>query len=88
MTSYEYIQKKIKGKILSASEINEIVNDAIIGKLSDIELAALITAVKIKGMTDDEIVSLTLAEVKSGNLFDFGPDVYDKHRRLVNSTNL
>jgi thymidine phosphorylase len=88
MTSYDYILKKIKGKILSASEINEIVKDAVNGQLTDIELAALVTAVKIKGMTNDEIVNLTQAEVSSGNVFNFGPNVYDKHRRLVISTSL
>lgn len=79
MSSYDYILKKIKGKILSALEIREIIKDTVNGKLSDVELAALITAIKIQGMTNEEIVNLTQAEVSTGDLFDFGSDVYDKH---------
>lgn len=79
MSSYDYILKKIKGKILSALEIREIIKDTVNGKLSDVELAALITAIKIQGMTNEEIINLTQAEVNTGNLFDFGSDVYDKH---------
>ncbi len=79
MSSYDYILKKIKGKILSALEIREIIKDTVNGKLSDVELAALITAIKIQGMTNEEIINLTQAEVSTGNLFDFGSDVYDKH---------
>lgn len=79
MSSYDYILKKIKGKILSALEIREIIKDTVNGKLSDLELAALITAIKIQGMTNEEIINLTQAEVSTGNLFDFGSDVYDKH---------
>ncbi len=79
MSSYDYILKKIKGKILSALEIREIIKDTVNGKLSDIELAALITAIKIQGMTNEEIINLTQAEVSTGDLFDFGSDVYDKH---------
>lgn len=77
--SYDCILKKVKGKILSASEINEIINDIVNGRLSDVELAAFVTAVKIHGLMNQEIVSLTLAEVSTGNIFDFGSDVYDKH---------
>lgn len=79
MSSYDYILKKIKGKIISALEIREIIKDTVNGKLSDVELAALITAIKIQGMTNEEIINLTQAEVSTGNLFDFGSDVYDKH---------
>lgn len=79
MSSYDYILKKIKGKILSALEIREIIKDTVNGKLSDVELAALITAIKIQGMTNEEIINLTQAEVSTGDLFDFGSDVYDKH---------
>ena len=30
-------------------------------------------------MDNEEMTALTLAEAKSGNIFDFGPEVYDKH---------
>ncbi|MFX1426652.1 MAG: AMP phosphorylase [Promethearchaeota archaeon] len=77
--SFKFIQKKIKGNKLKGEEINAIVADAVLGSLSRIDLAAFITAVSINGMDDEEMTALTLAETKSGEIFYFGMDVYDKH---------
>ncbi len=77
--SFKYIQKKIRGTKLTTEEINSIINDAVSGSLSRIDLAAFITAVSINGMDNEEMTSLTFAEARSGELFDFGPEVYDKH---------
>jgi len=77
--SFKFIQKKIKNIKLSSEEINSIINDAVSGSLSRIDLAAFITGVSINGMDNEEMTALTLAEVRSGNIFYFGMDVYDKH---------
>jgi len=77
--SFRFIQKKIKGGKLTGEEINRIVSDAISGYLSQIELASFITGVSINGMDNDEMTALSLAETRSGNIFDFGSNVYDKH---------
>ncbi len=77
--SFKYITKKIKGKKLNSEEINSIITDAVSGHLTQIELAAFITGVSIQGMDNEEMTALTIAETKSGEIFDFGPDVYDKH---------
>jgi len=77
--SFQYIQKKISGNKLSEKEINKIITDAVSGSLSKIELAAFITGVSINGMDNDEMTHLTIAESNSGELFDFGTNVYDKH---------
>jgi AMP phosphorylase len=77
--SFKYIQKKIRGTKLTTEEINSIINDAVSGSLSRIDLAAFITAVSINGMDNEEMTALTYAESRSGELFDFGPEVYDKH---------
>ncbi|MFX1411435.1 MAG: AMP phosphorylase [Promethearchaeota archaeon] len=77
--SFRYIQKKINGEKLKGEELNKIINDATTGLLSRIDLAAFITGVNIQGMDNEEMTSLTLAEARSGELFDFGPDVFDKH---------
>jgi len=77
--SFKYIQKKIKGNKLKSEEINSIVSDAASGSLSRIDLAAFITGVSINGMDKEEMTALTLAETKSGEIFYFGMDVYDKH---------
>ncbi|MBD3197925.1 MAG: AMP phosphorylase [Candidatus Lokiarchaeota archaeon] len=77
--SYKFIQKKVKGNKLNDEEINEIVEDAVSGLLSKIELASFITGISINGMDNQEMTALTMAEARSGQRFDFGPDVYDKH---------
>jgi AMP phosphorylase len=81
--SFKFIQKKIKGNKLSAEEINEIISDAVSGSLSRIELAAFITAVSINGMDNEEMTSLTHAEARSGEVFDFGPEVYESHNEYI-----
>jgi len=77
--SFRFIQKKIKGGKLSSEEINKIISDMVSGHLSSIELASFITGVSINSMDNEEMTALTLAEARSGNSFDFGPKVYDKH---------
>ncbi len=77
--SFRFIQKKIKGNKLNSEELNKIISDAATGLLSRIDLAAFITSVNILGMDNEEMTALTLAEARSGEAFDFGPDVYDKH---------
>jgi len=77
--SFKFIQKKIKGNKLSSEEINSIISDAVSGSLSRIDLAAFITGVSINGMDNVEMTALTLAEARSGEIFYFGMEVYDKH---------
>ncbi len=77
--SFKFIKSKIKGNKLSAIELNRIIEDAVSGSLSQIEMASFVTAVSIKSMDNDEMTALTIAEAKSGSVFDFGPNVFDKH---------
>ena len=77
--SFKYIKKKIKGLKLSSEEINGIISDVVSGSLSRIELAAFITGVSINGMDNEEMTALALSETRSGEIFYFGMDVYDKH---------
>jgi len=81
--SFKYIQKKIKGKKLTSEEINSIIYDSVSGHLSSIEIAAFITGVQINGMDIEEMTALTLSEARSGNIFDFGPEVFDKHSTYI-----
>lgn len=81
--SFRFIQKKIKGLKLSSEEINSIIADAVSGSLSRIDLAAFITAVSINGMDNEEMTALTLAETRTGEIFYFGMDVYDKHSTKI-----
>lgn len=77
--SFKYIKKKITGNKLNSEEINNIVSTASSGLLSSIELSSFITSINIHGMDNEEMTALTLAEARSGEIFDFGPAVYDKH---------
>ncbi|MFX0075181.1 MAG: AMP phosphorylase [Candidatus Hermodarchaeota archaeon] len=77
--SFKFIQKKIKGNKLSSEEINSIISDTVSGALSRIDLAAFITGASINGMDNEEMTALTYAEARSGEIFNFGPEVYDKH---------
>ena len=81
--SFRFIQRKIKGNKLSSEEINSIITDTVSGSLSRIDLAAFITAVSINGMDKEEMTALTLSETRSGEIFYFGMDVYDKHSTII-----
>lgn len=77
--SFAAIKKKIEGKKLSTQEIIEIVKDCKEEKLLNVELAAFIIGVYIRGLSDDEIVDLTFNLAESGDILDFGENCYDKH---------
>lgn len=82
MKIHEIITKKRKGEPLDPAEIDYLVVDYVNGGISDPQMAALLMAVVIKGMTITETVALTRAMTGSGRVFDFsglpGPAV-DKH---------
>ncbi len=77
--SFAAIKAKIKGETLTPKQIDEIVQDATIGNLLPIEIAAFITGLEIRGLSDEEVVELTNAMANSGEILDFGDEVYDKH---------
>jgi len=78
--SIEYIKKKMDGKTLTPTEISSIVNEIMDGRLNDVETAAWVSGVYINGMSDDEIIALADATVKSGDKLDLGKHpVVDKH---------
>ncbi|HIH36943.1 MAG TPA: AMP phosphorylase [Methanocellales archaeon] len=69
--SIDFVRKKIYDNAWSQEEINTIVDDIALGKLSDIELAAYTTAVQINGMSMDEITWLTMAMVRTGETLEW-----------------
>ncbi|MHA1475583.1 MAG: AMP phosphorylase [Promethearchaeota archaeon] len=77
--SFLAIKDKVKGKKLSTAQIQEIINDCTHDNLLAIEKAAFIVGLETNGATDEEIVDLTEAMTHSGEVFDFGPECYDKH---------
>ncbi len=75
------IERKKLGLELTAEEIRTFASGAADGSVKDYQLAALLMAIRLVGMTDRETADLTMAMAKSGEMLD--PDVggvpVDKH---------
>ncbi|HNT60563.1 MAG TPA: hypothetical protein PKJ97_01135, partial [Candidatus Bilamarchaeaceae archaeon] len=78
--SIEYIRKKLDGEGLERAQVRSIIHDLMDNRLSEAELAVWISAMYIRGMGEDEVVSLTNSIVESGDQLDLGvKPVADKH---------
>lgn len=78
--SVDYIRKKMDGSELSTEEIRLLVGDIAARNLSNIEMAAYVTALHINGMNLRETVDLTIAMVESGDTIEFDRSpVFDFH---------
>ena len=78
--SLSYVRRKIMGEKLSPGEIEQIVEDVVERHLSDVEVAAFVTALEIYGLSMEEAEALSLAMVKTGRTLDFGGGpILDKH---------
>lgn len=82
MRIVELIRKKRDGESLSRSETEFLLDGYIGGEIPDYQVAAWLMAVYFNGMSEDEMVGLTLATMESGVRLDLddlpGPTV-DKH---------
>ena len=82
MNILDIIENKKVGKELSNEEIDFFVQNYTKGEITDYQAAALIMAICINGMTEDEILSLTISMAKSGDvldLSDISDNIVDKH---------
>lgn len=82
MSILEIITKKKLGQELTRAEINEFTHGAADGSIPDYQLAALLMAIRLNGMTAQETTDLTLAMRDSGDVCDLSgiPGVkVDKH---------
>lgn len=76
------ISKKREDKVISKDEIDYFVREYTNGNIPDYQAAALIMAICINGMTEEEIKNLTMAMAESGekiDLSEIGDVVVDKH---------
>lgn len=82
MNIIEIIEKKKNNSELSKEEIEYFVKNYTNGEVTDYQAAALIMAICINGMTQDEILDLTIAMANSGDVLDLkdiSKHIVDKH---------
>ena len=78
--SIDYVREKINGQRLTPWKIQRIVGDVVERHLSDIELAAFVTALHIHGVSMEEVEALSRAMIWSGKQIEFGRSpILDKH---------
>jgi pyrimidine-nucleoside phosphorylase len=81
MNPVELILKKRNGYVLTADEINFLVNSYLQGTIPEYQMSALLMAIYFQGMLPDEINALTDCYVKSGERIVFPENIAtaDKH---------
>ena len=78
----DIIAKKRDGKELNQKEIEFFVKGAADGTIPDYQTSALLMAIYLGGMTENETTHLTLAMAESGDILDLsslGDKTVDKH---------
>ena len=82
MDILEIIEKKKVNQLLNKEEIEYFVKNYTNGNITDYQAAALIMAICINGMTQEEILDLTIAMASSGDILDLSEiseNIVDKH---------
>ena len=81
MNIQEIIAKKRDGKELNKEEIHYFITEYVAGNITDYHAAALVMAIYINGMTNEETTMLTLEMAHSGEVLDLSEIgiVVDKH---------
>lgn len=82
MNILDIISKKQKNQKLTKAEIEYFIQAYTRENITDYQAAALIMAIYINGMDDEEIADLTLSMAKSGDILDLskiGRVIVDKH---------
>lgn len=82
MNILDIIAKKRDSKVLSKEEIEFFVQGYTKGEITDYQAAALVMAIFINKMTDEELFYLTFSMANSGDVLDLselGANIVDKH---------
>lgn len=82
MNVVELINKKKKKMELTKEEIDFLINSYMKEEVKEYQMSALLMAIVLNGMTEDEIVNLTESFVNSGDRIDFSKinkPIVDKH---------
>ncbi|MBQ3307056.1 MAG: thymidine phosphorylase [Bacilli bacterium] len=67
----DLINKKRLGQELTYQELDSFFNGYLNGEVADYQMSAMLMAICINGMTDDEIFALTKIFIESGDVLDF-----------------
>lgn len=70
MRIYDIIYKKRNGQELTKEEINFMINGYVKGDIPDYQMSAMLMAIFLKGMSDNEISEMTMAMAHSGDMVD------------------
>lgn len=70
MRMYDIIDKKKRGQVLSAQEIQFAINGYVAEKIPDYQMSALLMAIYFQGMNDEELLAMTDCMAKSGDEID------------------
>jgi len=77
------LRKKRNGDELTSEEINFFIQNVVSGNIQDSQTGAMLMAMYLNGLTDNETVSLTSAMIHSGDQFQWNPEwediLVDKH---------
>nr|BAN20939.1 unkown protein [Riptortus pedestris] len=79
MALQQILAKKRRGQPLSTAEIEEFVRTASSGEAHHAQIGAMLMAMSIHGMSEEEIQGLTGAMVKSGTKMEWEGIAADKH---------
>jgi pyrimidine-nucleoside phosphorylase len=82
MRTVDIIARKRDGHSLTRDEIGFIIRGYTNGEVADYQMAALVMAIYLRGMTNEETIALTEAMLHSGEVVDFsdlGRPRVDKH---------
>ena len=82
MNIIEIINKKRLKKELTDDEIKYVIDNFLNGEIKDYQMSALLMAILLNDMTNNEIYSLTKYMADSGDKLDLSPlgtNVVDKH---------
>ena len=82
MRIIDIIEKKREKQELTKQEIEYFITEYTKGNVKDYQAAALVMAIFLNGMTDQETTELTLAMANSGDILDLSTingTIVDKH---------
>ena len=78
--SLRHVRAKLRGERLREHDMETIVKDVVERHLSEVEIAAFLTALNIYGLSMGENEALSRAMVETGDTLDFGEaPILDKH---------